>query len=262
MDLQLKGKAALVLAGSSGLGLAVATELSREGAQVMLMSTNEHKLQGAQTLITEETGNEPAIFSGSVAEEKDLQEAVRRTVARFDRLDVLVTNAPGPKSGPFDSLHNADWESAFQLSLFAHVKAIRAALPHMFAQGGGRILCITSSSIRQALDNLMLSNSFRLAVVGMVKTLARELAPRGILANVIGTGPMQTPRIEALDLLNAHRAAVSVEVWQKQQAAGIPLGRYGRPEELGRAAAFLCSWANSYITGQALVVDGGLTTAY
>lgn len=262
MDLKLKGKAALVLAGSSGLGKGAAMELAREGASVVMLSTQEDKLRAAQQHIREETGNEPGYIVGDLGREGDIERAVEETVQRHGAIDVLITNAPGPKGGPFTSLELADWDSAYQLSLKAHVRAIRAAVPHMQRQGSGRILCITSYSIKQAADNLMLSNALRLAVVGMVKTLSRELAPHGILANVIGTGPTHTPRIQALDSQNAARAGVSVEEWAQQQAAKIPIGRYGQPEELGRMAAFLCSGANTYITGQSVVVDGALTTAY
>lgn len=262
MDLQLNGKVALVLASSSGLGKGVAMELAREGALVTLFSTKEDKLQQAQAQIKAETGQEPAYVVGSVANREDLARAVSQTVARFGSLDVLVTNAPGPKGGPFASLLEEDWDSAYNLNLKAHVAAIRQALPHMEKQGFGRILCITSSSVKQAIDNLMLSNAFRLATVGMAKTLAREVAQKGILVNVIGSGSMETPRIEALDTQNAAKAGVSLEEWQSQQAKKIPLGRYGQPAEFGRLAAFLCSGANTYLTGQAIVIDGGVTTAY
>lgn len=262
MDLQLKGKAALVLASSSGLGKGVAMELAREGAKVTLFSTNEDKLRTTQDLIFAETGNEPSYVVGSADKVEDIQRAVEHTLSTFDSLDVLVTNAPGPKGGPFASLLQEDWDSAYHFSLMAHVTAIRQALPHMTKQGWGRILCITSSSVKQAIDNLMLSNAFRLATVGMVKTLSREVAPQGILVNVIGSGSMETPRIEALDSQNAAKAGVSLEDWQLKQAASIPLGRYGQPAEFGRLAAFLCSGANTYLTGQAIVIDGGRGTAY
>lgn len=259
MDLKLKGKSALVMASSSGLGKGVAMELAREGAFMTLFSTNEDKLRAAQAQIKAETGHEPSYVAGNAGETEDIKRAIEQAVSHNGGLDVLVTNAPGPKGGPFVSLTGDDWDNAYRLSLKANVEAIRLALPHM---SNGRILCITSSSIKQAIDNLMLSNAFRLAVVGMVKSLARELAPKGILVNVIGSGPMETPRIAALDTQNAANAGVDLKDWQRQQAAKIPLGRYGSPEEFGRLAAFLCSFANTYITGQAIVIDGGMTTAY
>ena len=170
MDLKLTGKTALVLASSSGLGRGVAMELAREGVRVVLFSTHEDKLRAAQKRIADETGHEPAYVVGSADKTEDLKCAVEHALSRFGALDVLVTNAPGPKGGAFQSLTETDWDSAYRLSLKAHVDAIRLALPHMQKKGGGRILCITSSSIKQAIDNLMLSNAFRLAVVGMVKT--------------------------------------------------------------------------------------------
>ena len=258
MDLKLKGKSALVLAGSSGLGKGAATELAREGARVMLLSTSEDKLRKAQKEILEATGNEPAILVGDLSKPGEAARAVEETVKQFGGIDVLVTNAPGPKGGPFLSLDWADWDSAYQLSLMAHVQAIRAAVPHMQAAGGGRVLCITSYSIKQAADNLLLSNAFRLAVLGVVKTLSRELAPQGILLNVIGTGPTQTPRIEQLDTMNASRAGVSLEEWTSQQAAKIPLGRLGQAEEIAHAVAFLASPKAGYITGHELDINGGM----
>ena len=262
MDLKLTGKSALVLASSSGLGRGVALELAREGAQVVLFSTSEDKLRAAQKLIEKESGHKPAYVVGSTGETEDIRRAMEQTLSLYGALDVLVTNGPGPKGGPFVSLLEDDWDSAYRLSLKAHAEAIRLALPHMLKSGGGRILCITSSSIKQAIDNLMLSNAFRLAVVGMVKTLSREMAGQGILVNVIGSGPMDTPRIETLDTQNAARAGVALADWQRQQAAKVPAGRYGQPEEFGRLAAFLCSGANTYITGQSIVIDGGMTSAY
>lgn len=262
MDLKLRGRIALVLAGSSGLGRGVATELSREGAQVVIMSSNQEKLKAAQAFIKEQTGNQPDFVVGDLQQPEDIKSAVNQVVSRFGAIDILVTNAPGPKGGPFLSLTQADWDSAYQLSLLSHVQAIQAALPHMQANGGGRILLITSSSIRQAIDNLALSNAFRLATLGMAKTLAREVAKDGILVNVIGSGSMKTPRIDALDTQNAERLNIPLNDWRAQQEAKIPLGRYGDPLEFGRLAAFLCSFANTYITGQGHLIDGGMTTAY
>lgn len=262
MDLGLKGKTALVMAASSGLGKGTAMELAREGARVILLSSNEDKLRAAQADIARETGNEPDFVVCDLAEPGAIGRAVRDVAQRHGGIDVLVTNAPGPRGGPFMALTDEDWHSAYQLSLLVHVQAIRAALPSMQAKGSGRILCITSSSTRQALDNLLLSNAFRLSVVGMVKTLAREVAGQGILCNVIGSGFMQTPRIDSLDQENSEKAGVSLDEWRKRQAAAIPMGRYGKPDEFGRLAAFLLSEANTYITGQVVLIDGGRTTAY
>lgn len=262
MDLGLKGKIALVLAASSGLGKGTAMELAREGATAVLVSSNEAKLRAAQAEIAQQTGFEPDYVVCDLSAEGEIARAVDVAAQRHGGIDVLVTNAPGPKGGPFVSLTDEDWHSAYRLTLLSHVQAIRATLPHMQRRGGGRILCITSSSARQAIDNLLLSNAFRLSVVGMVKTLAREVAAQGILCNVIGSGSMQTPRIEQLDEQNGAEAGVSTEAWRARQEAAIPMGRYGRPDEFGRLAAFLCSGANTYATGQVFIIDGGRTTAY
>jgi len=155
-----------------------------------------------------------------------------------------------------------DWQKAFELTLLGFIRSIRAVLPLMRAAGAGRIVNFTSSSTRQAIDNLILSNTFRTGVVGLTKTLARELARDNILINVVGPGKMDTARLRSIETMRAEKLGMTLEDLQNKSAAEIPMGRYGRPEELARLAVFLCSAANTYITGQTVLADGGLVRAY
>ena len=262
MELGLKNKSALVLASSSGLGKAIAMELAREGARVMLCGRSEEQLKRAQQDILNATGNEPKDLAGSITDPRYIQELVQTTVEKCGPIFALVNNSGGPKPGPFDSFDDQAWQDAYELCLLSYIRTIRAVLPYMRANGGGRILCSTSSSVKAALNDLILSNTFRMGVVGLAKTLSQELGPDNILVNVIGPGRVGTARIDQLDQIRAQKEGLSVEELQHKAFHDIPLGRYGRPEEYGRMAAFLCSEANTYLTGQTLLMDGGMVKAY
>lgn len=262
MELGLQGKSALVMASSSGLGKAIALELSREGAKVMLFSPSEEQLKQAQADIARETGNRPDYFVGSITCTEDIKAVVQATVEKCGPIFALVNNTGGPKPGQFDAFSDDDWQDAFELCLLSYIRTIREVLPHMRTNGGGRILCSTSSSVKAVLDNLILSNTFRMGVMGLAKTLSQELGKDNILVNVIGPGRIGTARIDQLDQLRADKLGISVEELQQQAFRGIPLGRYGKPEEYGKLAAFLCSEANTFITGQTVLVDGGMVKAF
>ena len=262
MDLGLKDKSCLVLASSSGLGKAIAASLAREGAKVTLFSHNEDKLRAAQADIGTKTGNRPNYCVGSVTSADDIAAAVRSARAFGGPLWALVNNSGGPKPGTFDAFDDAAWQAAYELCLLSYIRAIRAALPDMRANGGGRIVNSTSSSVKAVLDNLLLSNTFRMGVMGLSKTLSQELGRDNILVNVIAPGRIGTERIDQLDAVRAEKAGKTVEEIQKAAFASIPLGRYGRPEEYGDLAAFLCSPNNTYITGQTGLADGGMVKAF
>lgn len=259
MDLGLKDKVVLVMASSSGLGKAAATEFCREGAKVMLFSHDEAKLQAAQADIKAATGNEPAYTVGDVTVYEDIKQAVANTVAHFGPIYALVNNSGGPPAGTFDSFADEAWQKAYELNLLSYIRAIREVLPYMRKAGTGRIVNYTSSSVKQVLDNLILSNTFRLGVVGLTKTLSQELGKDGILVNVMGPGRIGTDRIKYLDSVRAEQSGKSLEDIYQETVKSIPLGRYGTPEEYGKLTVFLCSEANTYITGQTILVDGGLT---
>ncbi len=261
MDLGLKDKGVIVMASSSGLGQAVACEFAREQAKVMLFSPFEDQLKEAQAQIKAETGNEPEYFVGDITKAEDIKKLVNTTVEKFGGVYALVNNTGGPPAGTFDAFDDETWQKAYELTLLSYIRAVREVLPHMRAAGGGRILCSTSSSIKAVLDNLILSNTFRAGVVGLAKTLSQELGKDGILVNVIAPGRIGTARIDELDAIRAKKAGVSVEQLQENTFKTIPLGRYGQPAEYGKLSAFLCSEANTYITGQSVLVDGGLVKA-
>ncbi|MDR1137073.1 MAG: SDR family oxidoreductase [Synergistaceae bacterium] len=261
MDLGLGGKCALVMGSSSGLGKAIAEEFAREKARVMLFSPFADQLAEAQKDILEKTGNKPEIFVGSITEPNDIKRLVEATVNRLGPVYALVNNTGGPPAGTFDSFDDKAWQEAYELTLLSYIRTIREALPSMRSNGGGRILNSTSSSVKAVLDNLILSNTFRMGVVGLAKTLSQELGKDNILVNVIGPGRIGTARIDYLDKVRAEKAGTTVEEIQKAAFKGIPLGRYGKPEEYGRLAVFLCSAANTFITGQTVLVDGGMVKA-
>ena len=174
----------------------------------------------------------------------------------------LFNNTGGPPAGRFDSFDDVAWQSAFELTVLGYVRAIRAALPHLRAGGGGRIVNNTSVSTKQAIDGLLLSNVFRTGLVGLGKSLARELGSDGILVNTVGAGRIDTDRITALDTMWAEKAGITREEQRAKAEGAIPLGRYGAPADFARAVVWLCSEANAYVTGQNLLIDGGMTEAY
>ncbi len=262
MDFGLKNKSALVMASSSGLGKAIATELASEGAKVMLFSPFEDELKEAQKGIFEKTGNKPEYFVGSITNPEDIKAVVKETTEKCGPIFALVNNTGGPKPGSFDSFDDNAWQEAYELCLLSYIRVIREVLPYMRANGGGRIINSTSSSVKAVLDNLILSNTFRMGVMGMAKTLSQELGKDNILVNVIGPGRIGTARIDYLDKVRAEKAGKSVEEIQQAAFKNIPMGRYGRPEEYGKLAAFLCSEANTFITGQTILLDGGMVKAF
>jgi 3-oxoacyl-[acyl-carrier protein] reductase len=261
MDLGLQGKVALVMAASKGLGRAVATELAREGAHVVISSRDEDTLAQTASEMREETGGSVEYRAADITRAEDVRALVSHASDRFGGVDVLVNNTGGPPAGTFDDFDDEGWQFAFELVLMSLIRAVRGVLPSMRERGGGRIVNIASSSVKQPIENLILSNTFRAGIAGLAKSLAIELAPNGILVNTIGPGRISTARSQSMDASKAEALGVSVEEVRGQVEAQIPLGRYGTPEELARVAAFLASPANSYVTGQAILVDGGMVKA-
>ncbi|ATW27613.1 SDR family oxidoreductase [Candidatus Formimonas warabiya] len=262
MDLGLKGKSVLVMASSAGLGKAAALEFCAEGAHVMLFSPFPEELREAQKEIKEATGNEPAYTVGDLRKYEDIKAVVKNTAERFGTVHVLVNNAGGPPAGVFDTFDDAAWQDAYDLTLLSYIRAIREVLPYMRQAGEGRILNFASSSVKQVLDNLILSNTFRMGVLGLTKTLSQELGKDHILINVIGPGRIGTARIDYMDRVRAEKAGLTVDQIKASTCKTIPLGRYGFPEEHARLAVYLCSQANTFITGQTILVDGGMVKAY
>jgi 3-oxoacyl-[acyl-carrier protein] reductase len=247
VDLGLEGTAAVVGGASSGMGLAIARTLTAEGARVTMLARDPERLAGAAA------GIDGALsVAGDVRDLSALEQAVELTVAERGRLDIVVNNAGGPPPGTFESTAPEAWADAFELSLNSAVRLTRLALPHLRAGGRGRVVNITSWSVREPIPNLMLSNAIRPAVVGWAKTLAHELGPDGITVNTIAPGKIDTPRVREL-----WQHWPDPEEAQARDIAAIPVRRIGTPEEIGAAVAFLCSEKAGYISGVVLAVDGG-----
>jgi 3-oxoacyl-[acyl-carrier protein] reductase len=258
MELGLKDKRALVTGASRGLGYATALGLAKEGCRIAINSRSEANAKAAAEKISSETGAQVIYLTGDVSEASVLEMLVDKTVEAFGGLDLLVTNAGGPPPGAFETHDEAAWQRAIDLSLMSHVRLIRAALPHLRKSDAASVLTVTSISVKQPVENLILSNSVRAATVGLTKSLAIELGVDGIRFNSILPGWTETERV--LDLMRARAAAnkTTVEEETKKQSAASPLGRMGHPEEFANAAVFLLSPAASYITGVMLNVDGGM----
>ena len=257
MDLGLNGKIALVAAASKGLGRAVAEELAAEGASLVLCARGNDELQATCAAIAAAHGVPVLGIAADVAVAADVARVVQAAQARFGRIDVLVTNAGGPPAGTFDTLSSEMWQAATQLLLTSVVELTRAVLPGMKERGWGRILNITSISVKQPVANLMLSNSLRAAVTGMARTLATEVAPFGVTVNNILPGYTRTERVVSLAEAAAVREGISAAAATARWEAEIPMRRLGEPREFAALAAFLCSERASYITGTSVPVDGG-----
>lgn len=257
MDLGLKGKTALVAAASRGLGFQVARVLAQEGVRVSMVSRDESAIREAARRIREETGGEVLALAADVRSREEIERWVGTTVEKQGGVDLLFTNSGGPPAGGFFDFDDTAWTEAFELLTLSVVRMVRAAVPEMKRRGGGSILFSTSSSVKEPIPHLTLSNVLRAPVAALAKTLSRELAPDGIRVNQLIPGRIATERLRQLDETGARRAGVPVEEFARTSQARIPLGRYGQPEEFARAAAFLLSDAASYITGATLQVDGG-----
>lgn len=248
MDLGLKGRKALVAAASKGLGRACAEALIHEGADVFISSRDAHQIERTAKEI-----GAAGWIAADVSRAGDPEALVDSAVQRLGGLDVLVVNAGGPPPGTFQSTPLDAWEPAFNLTLMSAARLIRSALPHLKSSDQGRIVCITSISVRQPIPNITLSNSLRAAVTGLAKTLSRELAADRITINCLAPNDILTDRMRSI----AAAAGTDPEEAIKRQAAAAPMGRLGDPREFAAACAFLCSKQAGYITGQTLGVDGG-----
>ena len=258
MELGIEGNAALVTASSSGLGKASAVALASEGANVVVNGRDADRLEEGVEDVRDVAaqGAEVVGVRADVSQKDDVERLVERTVEEFGGLDHLVTSAGGPPSGPFLETTDEDWYEAFDLLVMSVVRAVREAEPHL-RDGGGTVVNIASRSVKEAIDSLVLSNSVRMSVIGLEKTLSKELAPE-VRTNAVLPGAHETSRIEDLVEQAVGRGEYEdyddgIEDW----SAGVPIGRVGEPEELGEVVAFLSSERASYLNGVAVPVDGG-----
>jgi len=257
MDLGLKGRSAAVAASSRGLGRATALALAREGCAVAVCGRDPKKIRASAEFIERETGGRVLAVTADVGERADCERFIGETVGAFGRLDILVTNTGGPPAGGLEATDGAAWDRAYQTLLSNVLNLVRAAVPHMKQARWGRILNIASLSVKQPIDNLILSNTFRPAIAGFSKSLSKELGPHGILVNTICPGYTRTDRLEELAEERVKRAGITRDQYYEMLSKNVPLGRIGEAEEFANVAAFLCSERASYVTGVALAVDGG-----
>jgi 3-oxoacyl-[acyl-carrier protein] reductase len=258
MDLGLKDRVALVAASSTGLGKAVALGLAREGAKLALCARTQSTLDAAAEEIRRETGAEVMARAIDVTSHERVGAFVGEVAAHFGRLDICVANAGGPPSKSFAETTADDWHAAAELNLMSTVYLAKETLPLMQQRRWGRFIAITSVTVKQPLDGLILSNSVRAAVLGLVKSLANEYGPYNVLVNNVCPGFTATARLNELAETLAVKGGVSPHDIEKRWASQAPLGRVGQPEEFANLVVFLASERASYITGESIAVDGGL----
>ena len=248
MDLGLKNKVAFIAASSKGLGKSVALELAREGAITIINGRNTHELEKTKQEIEEQTNTKVVAIAGDLSIDAERNKIITSALQAYNKIDILVTNTGGPPTGKIEELKKEDWDHAYNSLLASVVALVSGFLPGMKQQRWGRIIAITSITVKQPVNNLLLSNSVRASVTGLIKKLANELGMYNITANSILPGYTETERLK--DLMSNRPSFASVK-------NEIPLGRFGTPAEFAAAVAFLASERASYITGISLPVDGG-----
>lgn len=250
MDLGLKNKTAFIAASSKGLGKSVALELAQEGARVIINGRNKEDLQKTKDEIEKQTGAKVLAFAGDLSIAAEREQVIKSALQGYNTIDILVTNTGGPRTGKIEDLKQQDWDQAYNSLLTSVVGLVNGFLPGMKQQRWGRIIAITSMAVKQPVNNLMLSNSVRASVAGLMKTLSNEVAPYNITVNNILPGYTETERLK--DLIDNNPSFASAK-------SEIPLGRFGKPEEFAAAVAFIASERAAFITGVSLPVDGGWT---
>jgi len=248
MELGIKNKTAFVAASSQGLGKMVAIELAQEGARIIICGRNKNNLENTKQEIEKQTGTTVLALVGDLSIPADRDLIIKSALQSYNEIDILVTNTGGPPAGKFEAFKQEDWDNAYRSLLLSVVGLVNGFLPGMKQQRWGRIISITSMAVKQPVNNLVLSNSVRASVVGLVKTLSNELAGYNITVNNVMPGYTETERLNELIRDNPSFSSAKAE---------IPMGRFGKPEEFAAAVAFLASERASYITGQSLAVDGG-----
>ena len=253
MDLALNGCRALVAGASRGLGYACAEALIEEGASVFVTSRDPTHIEHAAQAL-----GAAGWAAGDVAHAEDVTRIVRVATESLSGLDILVTNAGGPPTGPFERMSDEDWLVGHDLTVMSAVRLIRESLPHLVASGRGRIVNLTGYGVKEPIRDLVVSDSSRAAVTVMAKTIASDLARQGITVNNLAPGPILTDRLREIHDARAAEAGISIAQQLARFADEIPVGRIGDPSEVGKLCAFLCSSHAGYITGQTIVIDGGI----
>jgi 3-oxoacyl-[acyl-carrier protein] reductase len=258
MDLGLSGRSAVVAASSKGLGRASALALAREGARVTICARDPEELESSAEAIRAETGAEVLALAADLARAEEIERVVAAAAERFGGLDVLVHNSGGPPVGQFPELADEQWEQGFQIVTMSFVRFLRAAVPHMREKRWGRVVGIQSSSVKQPVAGIDVSNGIRPGIAGLMKAVMPGLARDGITINLVLPGTFATARIHpGLGSADPEERRAALEQLAPV-AEKIPLGRLGEPRELGDLVAFLASERASYITGAVCQVDGGI----
>ena len=257
MDLGLEGRVAWVLGASAGIGRAVASCMAREAARVAISARDEERLVEAAGSISREHGSECLAVPADVTDPRAITDAVERVASELGPVDVLVANAGGPPIGTHDSLGDDDFDAAFNLTLRSAWLLARAVIPSMKERRSGCLIFLTSSSTKEVIDGLALSNTMRPGVVGLARTLARELGPHGVRTVCVAPGRTDTDRVRQLDEAAAAAAGKSPEEVRRSNEDSVPLGRYARPDEIADVVVFAASERASYLTGVTVLVDGG-----
>jgi 3-oxoacyl-[acyl-carrier protein] reductase len=258
MDLGLSGKRAIVTGASRGLGFATALGLANEGCHLAINSRSQERIEAAAEKIFTQTGGEVIPIPGDVTIPTDSEKIVSEATDSLGGLDIIITNSGGPPSGSIENIDDQTWQMAVELNFLSHMRLIRAALPLLRTSKSASVLTITSSSVKQPIPNLVLSNSIPAATVGLTKTLALELGGEGIRFNSILPAWIETERIYELMSDRAAINQTTPEEEIRRQSIASPLGRMGTTQEFANVAVFLVSPAASYVTGTMMTVDGGM----
>ncbi len=253
-------RVAVVMAATKGIGRGCAQALARAGCHLVICAREGKELEETVAALRSFGGKVIGV-PADVARAADIEAVFRALDESFDRLDVLVANAGGPPPSAFLNAVDAQWQTAFELTLMSAVRAMRLAVQRMEARSYGRIVVIGSSSVKQPIPGLVVSNAFRPALLGVVKTLAQEVAAMGITVNMVSPGRIDTDRVRALDEARAKALGVGYDRYRADSERAIPAQRYGTPAEIGALVAFLASEEAGYVTGQSMLVDGGMLSA-
>jgi 3-oxoacyl-[acyl-carrier protein] reductase len=257
MELGLKDRVAIVMGGTRGLGRAVAHSLARERTRVVIAARTESQLRETAEEIRRETGAQVIGIAADVMRPDSVTRLVEETVERWGRIDIAVANSPGPQLGGFDACDVEHFERAVQLTLLSTIHFAREVAPHMRRRRWGRFIVLASVAAKQQIPDLILANTIRPGLLGFVKSMATELAPAGVLCNVVAPGFMATRRVEEMAAERADREGKSTQEVIEEITSHVPLGRLGRAEEVADLVTFLASERASYLTGTSIQVDGG-----
>ena len=254
MDLGIEGKVALLTGASRGIGYACASALAAEGARVAICARGREATEAAARDISTQTGGEVAAFVADVSRPDDVDRLLSEVAGTVGPVDILLANNGGPPRGGFDALDDGQWQEGFDVTMMSTVRLIRGVLPGMRERRWGRVLTVVSSSVRQPVDRLELSNALRPGIVGLFKSLAVTMGKDNVLFNCVAPGRIMTERF----LAGSRNAGMTEEAYAEKHRATVPLGRIGRPDEIADVVAFLASERASYINGATVIVDGGM----